>query len=127
MYNEINATFKVTINPINPNAKSLKFVEYVQIPSSDRYLLQDMLNDFAQKVLDEDLEDRIWDVMEDYSISQEEYDKLPSREKVKLEEFGVEEKRYVLKPEVEFEEELEQYPQTLSEYYADIGMSERDF
>ena len=28
---------------------------------------------------------------------------------------------------VEFEEELEQYPQTLSEYYADIGMSERDF
>ena len=127
MYNVINATFEAKVTPINPEAKPLYFYHDVQIDSEDEYQLEDMANDFAKDVLSDQLEDAIYDVLEDYSISKEDYDKLPSREKVKYEEFGSEEKRYVLAIEIDIDEEHESYPQTLSEHYTDIGMSERDF
>ena len=127
MYKAINATFEVKITPINPQAKPLYFYDDVQINANDEYQLEDMANDFAKDVVNEQLEDAICDSMEDYSISQETYDKLPSKEKVKYAEFGLTEKRYILAPKIDIDKEFESYPQTLSEHYADIGMSERDF
>ena len=127
MYKAINATFEVKITPINPQAKPLYFYDDVQINASDEHQLEDMADDFVKNIVNEQLEDAICDVLEDYSISQESYDKLPSKEKVKYEEFGSEEKRYILIPEVDIDKEFENYPQTLSEHYTDIGMSERDF
>lgn len=128
MYNAINATFEAKLNPINPNAKPLYFYDDIQIDASDEYQLEDMAQDFAKDVLANQLDDAIFDVLEDYSISKEDYDKLPSREKVKFEEFNCDgETRYVLAIELDISQEFESYPQTLSEQYADIGMSERDF
>ena len=128
MYNAINATFEAKIKPINPNAKPLYFYDDVQIEASDEYQLEDMAENFVKDVLQNQLEDAVFDMMEDYSISKKEYDELPSREKVKFDEFNCNgEMRYALAIELDIAREFESYPQTLSEQYADIGMSERDF
>lgn len=128
MYHAINATFEVKLNPINPEAKPLFFYNDVQIDASDEYMLEGMAAEFATEVAKESLPDAIFDCIEDYSITKEAWDALPLKEKVKYEDFTMDgEERFILNLEVDVQEEREEYPQTISEKMADIGMSERDF